>query len=109
MATNAQDTITTKFLAGENGYLKFRFGLSSHCMVRARCALIDTSTGTVVGKFTKRRIVNSGVHMGKWQFELPQELASGTRIRTVLIIDKRTELGGPIVRVAKDQRILVIE
>jgi probable HAF family extracellular repeat protein len=107
--TDAQGRIRRRFSAGQSGYLKFRFGISDHCLVIARCGLIDTSNGKILSKFKKKGVVNSGVYSVSWPFELPQGLEPGTRVRALVKIDKIVERGGSPTPVAMDQIILVIE
>jgi hypothetical protein len=104
-----QGGVSTRFSAGEKGYLKFRFGVANRCYVIARCGLVDTSTGTLLSSFKKKGVVNSGVYTGSWLFELPQGLAPGTRVKALLKIDKINERGASPISLAKDQIPLVIQ
>ena len=109
LSTDTEGQRSRRFSAGEEAYVKVKFGAANPCFVKGVVTLIDKSTGAVLGTFKRNKVVDSGVHSLRCKVKLPDGLTPGTKIKAVFKLKKFDQKGGNLIGVTKDKTVLVIE
>ena len=109
LSTDAEGQRSRKFSAGEEAYVKCKFGTENPCCVKGTVTLIDKFTGTVLGTFKESKAVDSGTNSLRCWVKLPEGLTPGTKIKAVFKLKKFDQEGGNLIGIIKDKVVLVIE
>jgi hypothetical protein len=109
LSTDIAGQRSRRFSAGEEAYIKFKFGTQNPCFVKGVVTLVDKSTGAVLGTFKKNKAVDSGTKALRCRVKLPPGLQPGTKVKAVLKLKRFDQKGGNLIGVNKDTLTLVIE
>jgi hypothetical protein len=109
LSTDTEGQRSIRFSAGEEAYIKCKFGVAEPCFVKGIVKLIDKSSGTVIGTFKKNKTVNSGTNTLRCRVKLPSGLQPGTKVKAKLKLKRFDQKGGKLLGVDKGMVVLVIE